>query len=279
MNARFWRAIVALLLTGLMYASAVMGANEAVPTSGKAETPLVQLGIGDEIRFQVYGQGDMDSVLNVTDDGTVTIPLAGVVKVAGLSLSEAATAMESTLQAGGYLVRPHVTLTVLQSRSQRVSVLGEVKTPGRYAVDSGTTIFDLLAQAGGVTANGAARIILIRPDKDGKKISYPINLRGLDRPDFALPVETLRAGDSIYVPAADHFYIQGEVSRPGQYSIEPDMTLLQAIVKAGGITPRGSSNRISIKRHLKDKKYKTFSADMSELIEADDVIEVKESIF
>jgi polysaccharide export outer membrane protein len=57
------------------------------------------------------------------------------------------------------------------------------------------------------------------------------------------------------------------------------MTLLQAIVKAGGITPRGSSSRISIKRHLKDKKYKTFSAEMSEAIEPDDVIEVKESIF
>ncbi|HEX2586584.1 MAG TPA: SLBB domain-containing protein, partial [Steroidobacteraceae bacterium] len=96
---------------------------------------------------------------------------------------------------------------------------------------------------------------------------------------FSLPVETLRAGDSIYVPAADHFYVHGEVSKPGQYAIEPDMTLLQAIVKAGGITPRGSSSRISIKRHLKDKKYKTFSAEMSEAIEPDDVIEVKESIF
>ncbi len=278
MTARFWRAICLFLLINIGFMHCVSAAPDQ-SGSAKGDAPLVQLGIGDEVRFQVYGQPDMDSVLNVADDGNVTIPLAGVVKVAELSLSEAAIQMEKALRAGGYLVSPHVTLTILQSRSQRVSVLGEVKAPGRYPVDSGTTIFDLLAQAGGITPNGAVRIYLIRPGKDKNKISYPINLRGLDNPNFSLPVETLKAGDSIYVPAADHFYIQGEVSRPGQYIIEPDMTLLQAIVKAGGITPRGSSNRVSIKRHLKDKKYKTFSADMSEMVEADDVIEVKESIF
>jgi len=264
----------------LMMSVFICGASFGASTDkSRTDAPLVQLGVGDEIRFQVYGQTDMDSVLNVSDNGTVTIPLAGTVKVAGLSLSDAATQMEKALQDGGYLVRPHVTLTVIQSRSQRVSVLGEVKSPGRYTVDSGTTIFDLLAQAGGVTQNASYRIFLIRPNSDGNKVSYPINLRGLDNPNFSLPVETLRAGDSIYVPAAEHFYIYGEVTHPGQYAIEPDMTLLQAIVKAGGITPRGSSSRISIKRHLKDKKYKTFSPDMSQAIEPDDVIEVKESIF
>ncbi len=150
MSARFWRAICLLLLINIGLIPYVSAAPEpSVPGSAKSDVPLVQLGIGDEVRFQVYGQPDMDSVLNVADDGNVTIPLAGAVKVAELSLSEAAVQMEKAVQAGDYLVKPHVTLTILQSRSQRVSVLGEVKSPGRYPVDSGTTIFDLLAQAGG----------------------------------------------------------------------------------------------------------------------------------
>ncbi|HVY23293.1 MAG TPA: polysaccharide biosynthesis/export family protein [Steroidobacteraceae bacterium] len=280
MSARSMRTLS--LMTGLallfMCRLLLAAAPPGAQPGAKSDAPLVQLGIGDEVRFQVYGQPDMDTVLTVADDGNVTIPLAGPVQVSGLSLSEAATQMEQSLKKGGYLVNPHVTLTVMQSRSQRVSVLGEVRTPGRYVIDSGTTIFDLLAQAGGITPNGASRIYLIREGQDGKVARYPINLRGLDSSNFSLPVETLRAGDSIYVPAADHFYIQGEVTKPGQYTIDPDMTLLQAIVKAGGITQRGSSNRVTIKRHIKDK-YKTFSASMSEQIQPDDVIEVKESIF
>jgi polysaccharide export outer membrane protein len=281
MTARLWRALCLPVIAVGMFASIspVLSAPTAAAPASKTDAPLVQLGVGDEVRFQVYGQPDMDSVLNVSDDGSVTIPLAGSVKIAGLSLSDAAIQMEKALKAGGFLVSPHVTLTVTQSRSQRVSVLGEVKAPGRYVIDSGTTVFDLLAQAGGITPNGATRIFLIRQSSEGNVTRYPINLRGLDSSNFSLPVETLRAGDSIYVPVADHFYVQGEVSKPGQYSIEPDMTLLQAIIKAGGITPRGSSNRISIKRRVKENKYKTFSADMSEVIQPDDVIEVKESIF
>jgi len=280
MSARFWCAFgLSLLMSSFLISPAFSAGPPVVPAPTKSDVPLLQLGNGDEIKFQVYGQTDMDTVLVVADDGAVTIPLAGSVKVAGLSPSEAAIQMEKALKAGGYLVNPHVTLSVSTSRSQRVSLLGEVRTPGRYTIDSSTTIFDLLAQAGGITPNGASRIYLIRPNADGNITRYPINLRGLDSSNFSLPVETLKAGDSIYVPASDHFYVQGEVSRPGQYAIDPDMTLLQAIIKAGGITPRGSSSRISIKRHLKDKKYKTFSADMSEVIEPDDVIEVKESIF
>lgn len=279
MSARFLRTTGLLAGMVLLLASRLLLADAPYPQEGgKKDAPLVQLGVGDEVRFEVYGQPDMNSVLNVADDGRVTIPLAGPVKVSGLSLSEAATQMEQALKKGGYLVNPHVTLTVQQSRSQRVSVLGEVRSPGRYTIDSGTTIFDLLAQAGGITPNGASRIFLIREGQDGKVTRYPINLSGLDNANFSLPVETLRGGDSIYVPVADHFYIQGEVTKPGQYTIDPDMTLLQAIVKAGGITPRGSSSRIVIKRHIKDK-YKSFSANMSETIQPDDVIEVKESIF
>lgn len=63
--------------------------------------------------------------------------------------------IEKTLRDRGILLDPHVTISVVQSRSQRVSVLGEVGAPGRYPVESNTTVFDLLAQAGGTTENSA----------------------------------------------------------------------------------------------------------------------------
>ena len=224
----------------------------------KSETPLLQLGVGDEIKFQVYGQNDMDTVVSIADDGTVRIPLAGAVNIAGQSPTEAAHNLEKALRDGKFLVNPQVTLTVTQTRSQRVSVLGEVRTPGRYTVDSRTTIFDLLAQAGGVSPEGGDVIYLMRADKDGTIARYPINLKGFE--------------DS-------KFYISGEVTTPGKYRLETNMPVIEAIARAGGITLRGSSNRIEIKRRLANGKIKTLSANGSDIVEPNDVIRVKESIF
>ncbi len=266
------------LILGVLLGWGAVASALAQQATG-SDVPLVRLGKGDEVKFEVYGQQDMNTVLLVSDDGTVTIPLAGAVEIEGLSPAEAAMRLEKALRDGQYLVNPHVSLAVVQSRSQRISVLGEVRTPGRYPVDSSTSVFDLLALAGGVTPNGATTVYLLRPDGKGGVARYPVNMRGLDNERFKLPVDVLQAGDSIYVPRADQFYIFGEISKPGMYSIEPDMTLLQAIAKAGGVTPRGSMGRIEIKRRIEGKKDKTFSASVSEQIKPDDVIEIKESFF
>ncbi|MGC3982249.1 MAG: polysaccharide biosynthesis/export family protein [Steroidobacteraceae bacterium] len=273
-----WLGVAAVALM-LLFARVDTAGAQTAALPAATDAPLMQLGTGDELKFQVFGQPDMDATLYIADDGSVTIPLAGNVKITGLSLQEAGIRLETALRNGNFLLNPHVTLTVLQSRSQRVSVLGEVKSPGRYTVDSSTTLFDLLAQAGGVNADGATTIYLIRPDETGKISRFPINLRGLSNNKFDMPVDSLKSGDSVYVPKADQFYIFGEVGKAGQYSIEPDMNVLQAIAKAGGISQRGSLNRVEIKRRIGEKKYKTFSASVTEVVQADDVIQIKESIF
>src|SRR5258706_5373627 len=105
---------------------------------------LMQLGPGDSVAVQVYGQPDMGATVYVSDDGTIPMPLVGAVQVAGISPADAARQIEGALRSGKFLVDPHVTITVTQSRSQRVSVLGEVGTPGRYTIESNDTIFDLI---------------------------------------------------------------------------------------------------------------------------------------
>jgi polysaccharide biosynthesis/export protein len=269
-------SLMAMLCAIFVLVSPSVWAEEAAK---QQNAPLLQLGVGDELKFDVFGQQDMSSTLYVADDGTVTIPLAGAVKIEGLSPTQAASKLEQALVAGNYLVNPHVSLTVTQTRSQRVSVLGEVRSPGRYTIDSNTTIFDLLAQAGGVNPDGADSIYILRPGANGAIERYSVNLQGLSNDKFKLPVDTLKSGDSVYVPRAQQFYIFGEINKPGMFSLEPQMTVLQAVAKAGGINQRGSMHRIEIKRRVGEKKYRTFSADLTDLVEADDVIQIKESIF
>jgi polysaccharide export outer membrane protein len=238
----------------------------------------IQIGPADSVSIQVYGQPDMNTVVYVSDDGTIPVPLAGPVQIAGLSPAEAAKRIEKALKNGNFLVDPHVTLTVMVSRSLRVSVLGQVGHPGQYPIEANTTIFDLLALAGGALDTASDEIFLLRTDANGAVQRYPINLKGLEKAKVAIPEQTLRGGDSILVPKADQFYIYGEVTAPNKYRVEPDMTVIQAIARAGGVTPRGSERRVDIKR-LVDGKYVTVKAKLNDPVKADDVVHVKESIF
>lgn len=240
---------------------------------------LVQLGPGDSVAMQVYGQPDMSTTVNIADDGTLPVPLAGNVQVNGLSPAEAGHAVEKALSDGKYLIDPHVTITVVQSRSQRVSVLGEVGTPGRYPIESTTTIFDLLAQAGGAKETSSDTVYLLRPDGTGKITRYPINLKGYGDGKNAIPTQLLQGGDSIFVPRAPQFYIFGEVARPDMYRVEPGMTIVQAIARAGGITQRGSRSRFELKRKDANGVEYTAKAQLSDLVQPNDVIRIKESIF
>jgi len=276
--------LAVLTLAGLGGTWAGAAAADAAPPPPAAEKsagqgPLLQLGPGDSVNIQVYGQPDMSTTAYVADDGTVSVPLAGNVQVAGLSPAQASSRVEAALRDHKILVDPHVTLTVTQTRSQRVSVLGQVGTPGRYPIESNTSILDLLAQAGGIGANGSDIIYVIRQDKSGKEVRYPVDLKGLANSNGAVPTIALKAGDSVFVPKAEQFSIYGEVTTPGRYRVEPGMTMIEAIAKAGGITVRGSSHRVAVKRKQPNGSYATSKVKFGDLVQPDDVIQVKESIF
>jgi polysaccharide export outer membrane protein len=286
---RTWRGLAALAVISSAAAVGLCAFSAAatpqpqssvkleVPEGGKQ--PLVQLGVGDSITISVYDQPDMTATVYISDDGTVPVALAGPVHVAGLSPAAAAQAIDKALRDGKYFNDPHTTITVVLSRSQRVSVLGEVGSPGRYPIDSKTTIFDLLAQAGGTKETSATTIYLLRNDKDGKVIRYPINLRVMGDDQKSIATQSLQGGDSIFVPKVEQFYVYGEVTSPNVYRLEPGMTIVQAIVKAGGITQRGSRRRIEVTRKGPNGEEIKTSGKLEDLIKPDDVIRVKESIF
>jgi polysaccharide export outer membrane protein len=277
-----------LRLTLVLWASLpatgeTLAAPPAAPANaaGKAADSqgAIQLGPGDSVTLSVFGQPDMTTTDFVADDGTLAVPLIGQIPVQKLSPAEASRRIEKALRDKKILVDPHVTISAIVSKSQRVSLLGEVGRPGRYVIESKVAIFDLLAEAGGVTADGSDIVYLLRPDKDGKVVRYEINLKTLADGKSNTAMESIQPGDSILVPRAEQFYIYGEVSTPGKFRIEPGMTVIQAIARAGGISLRGSTRRVEIKRLLPDGNYETTKAKLGDPVRPDDVIRVKESIF
>ncbi len=264
------------LAVGFLLTLSTIGRSADAPTSVE-QRHVTQLAPGDPVIVQVLGQPDASTVY-VSDDGTISVPLVGNVQVAGMSPVEAASQVEKSLKGGGYFVDPHVTI-VTPPRSQVVTVLGEVHTSGRFPINPGASILDLLAQAGGLKETAAEVGYVLRKDSSGSVSRYPVNLNGLTDTKTALPTPTLLGGDTLVVPPAEHVYITGEVTTPGKYYIEPGMTVMQAILRAGGINERGSEHRIELKRLGKDGQYQVLHAKPGDPIQAEDVIRVKESIF
>jgi polysaccharide biosynthesis/export protein len=282
MNSLLW--LLLQLSLGLSYSARPGIAADAPPQASRNDqpapaAPTLELGRGDTVSIKVFGQPDMDGNQYVADDGTLHLPLVGAIQVAGLSPAQVSLKIETALKKGAFLINPHVTVTLVQSVSQLVSVLGEVTRPGRYQVSGNTTIFDLLAEAGGATATSADVIFLIRSDANGKQSRYPINLKGHDDSTSVLLTQQFKGGDSVLVPRADQFYIYGEVQQPNEYRLESGMTVIQAIARAGGLTVRGSDRRVDIKRKGSNGREVTIRAKQSDSVQASDVIHVKESIF
>jgi polysaccharide export outer membrane protein len=229
--------------------------------------PADKLGVGDALRVTVFQQPDLTTEARVTERGTITMPLVGEVKVAGLTSTEAGKAIAGELKSGKFLKNPQVNVAVTTVRSRQVNVLGMVARPGRYPLDdTSSQLADVIAAAGGIAAGGADFVTLTR---DGKTQKMPVIAKGV----------YLKNGDTIHVDRAPVFYIYGEVTRAGAYRLEPNMTVMQAIAAGGGITPRGSDRRLKLRRP--DAKGKLVETDttLQETVKADDVIYVKESFF
>jgi polysaccharide export outer membrane protein len=167
--------------------------------------------------------------------------------------------------------------------SQRVSVIGEVNQPGRYPIESNSTVFDVIALAGGVTKFGADIVYIFRPVVSGELQRIDVDLRRIvaSRAGTSLPIQTVRGGDQIVVPKWT-FTVTGEVNNPGEYRIEGDMTLYQAVARAGGTKALGSNSpsRWVIRRLGPDgKKFIEIKGKKDMRVQPDDVITVKERLF
>jgi polysaccharide export outer membrane protein len=238
----------------------------------------VVLGAGDLIKITVFGNEDLTLETKVSDKGSITYPLIGEVEVGGITSADAEKKIATLLDKGGYIRNPQVNIVVTQLQSQQVSVLGQVNRPGRYPLDSTKNIVDVLALAGGITVDGGDIVTLIR-NHGGKVSRETIDLNTIMQSNEGTGFAPLESGDVIYVDRAPKFYIYGEVQRPGVYRLERNMTIIQALSAGGGLTMRGTERGIEIKRRDKAGNLQVLSVKKDELLQTDDVVYVKESLF
>ncbi|ETX06671.1 MAG: hypothetical protein ETSY2_15710 [Candidatus Entotheonella gemina] len=231
------------------------------------------LDVGDKILVRVDGSRPVSREVTVDPQGTITYPRVGRIKVAGLTLPELDRSLGSSL-AGNARKARRVTTTITKYRNQHVYILGEVRVPGVHPLQPSLSLLELITQAGGPTPEAGWLALLVKKNgkapvnfapasqKNGsnsaKKAPHPTAVRiDLDELLIGETATSLRieSGDTIYIPEAAHFFIYGEVERPGRYRLKRGMTAIQAISNAGGYTAYAAKKRLQVFRyHVHDEE-------------------------
>jgi len=185
----------------------LLAQDKAVPASVGATVPQdipavsvnYRLSPGDLIYVKVFQEDDLSSSLRIGDDGTITFPLIGTVKVGGLTVAEATKAIYLPLDEH-YLVNPQITVTVLSFTDRHVTILGQVEHAGTYNLkeQSSLDILEAIGLAGGFTRLADTTDVMVRRLTDGKASIIRINARKIAKDSEASNFEVL-PGDTITV--------------------------------------------------------------------------------
>ena len=257
----------------------VLSATFSLGTQAQDKQPEYRFGPGDTVRIQVYQNPDLTLETRVTENGTITFPLIGNVKIGGLTVAAAEGAIADALRLGGYIKQPQVTVMPVLIRSTQVSVLGQVNRPGRYPLETlNINVSEVLAIAGGI-APGGADVAIVTGTRDGKPFRKEIDIASMFLDNKMQNNLTVANGDVIYVHRAPMFYIYGEVQRPGPQRVERNMTIREALALGGGPTERGSELNLSLYRRGPGGKVSSSTPDLSDPVRPDDVIYLSGSVF
>lgn len=235
--------------------------------SGAAAAEYV-IGPEDTIEIEVVGQPDKARA-RVYTDGTVQLNLIGKLVAQGKTPKELAAEIAQALRTGGFYANPLINVEVVGFASRYVTVLGAVATPSLVPINRPYRLSEILARVGGVQAT-AADYLIVRPES-GEERRYLVD--ELSKGD-ATKDPYVTPGDKIFAPAAEVFYISGQVNSPGPFPMKTDMTVVQAIARAGGLTASGSDKKVQVNRGGKKIK---LAGDAK--VEPGDVLVVGERLF
>ena len=269
----FRRPLAACLLLVSLLMPTIVGAQGV-----QAAQPDYQLGAGDAIHIQVFQNPDLTIDTRVSENGTITYPLIGELTIGALPIAAAEKKIADALEKGGFLQKPQVNITLVQVRGNQVSVLGQVGRPGRFPLETANTrLTDMLALAGGAVPGGDD-VAIINGSRNGQPFHKLVDIPSIFLQGNVTDDIVLQGGDVVYVHRAPVFYIYGEAQRPGAYRVERGMTIMQALAQGGGPTPRGSEKRLRLHRKVNGEMQET-EPKLTDSVQADDVIYIRESIF
>ena len=207
------------------------------------------LGPGDQLIIDIYGASQKSQQLQVSPEGKVTIPGYGPVKVSGMTVAAAQSHIRSTL--GSRYSSSQLSLSVGQTRSMTINVMGEVKVPGTYTLSAFSTVFHALYMAGGINDIGTLRNIKVF--RNGRQITvvdvYEYILNGR----LAGNIRLMENDVIVVGPYECLVGITGNVKRPMFYEMRPTESVGTILKYAGGFTGDAYKKAVRLMRKTGDR--------------------------
>ncbi|MEQ9435442.1 polysaccharide biosynthesis/export family protein [Hyphomonas sp.] len=181
----------------LMFASACQSTGpvsnqviDSAPSAVAQTNTAYTLGTGDRLRINVFGQPELSGEFLVDGTGAISLPLIGQVEAVGMSTQDLETRIATSLS-NGFLLDPKVSAEVINYRP--FYILGEVGRPGEYPFNSGLTVLNAVAAAGGFTYRANKKVVFIKSADGNEEAAIR-----LDTNTIVNPGDTLRIGERIF---------------------------------------------------------------------------------
>jgi len=226
------------------------------PNMNIATPQNYRLGPGDAVNIDIYGASQKSEQTTVSPDGDVVIEGFGPVQVSGLTVAEANARLRSTL--GSRYSSSRVRLTVGQTRTIMVNVMGEVKRPGTYTLSAFASVFHALYMAGGINDLGTLRNIKVY--RQNKLVTV------VDIYDYILNGKLtgnvrLADNDVVVVGAYDCLVnLTGKVKRPMYYEMKRSESVGTLLKYAGGFAGDAYTKAVRVVRKT-GREYSVFNVD------------------
>lgn len=257
----------------------ILASTFVVAAHSQSNAPEYRIGPGDTIRVQVYQNPDLTLEARVTENGAITFPLVGILKIGDLTVAQAEGVIANALRGGKFIREPQVSILPLQIRSVQVSVLGRVNGPGRFPLETfNVRVSEMIAMAGGIAPDGAD-VLVLTGARNGQPIRFEIDIPAIFKGNRQRDDILVAGGDVIFVPRAPLFHIYGEVQRPGVLRVEKGMTFRQALAEGGGPTERATEDRLTVYRRTAEGQVGAFIPRLDDPVRADDIVHVNDSTF
>jgi len=224
--------------------------------NAKVLSDAYKIDVGDKLNIKVQGEKDLTGIFVVHKEGTIRYPLLGEVQAEGFTPEELNSRLYKALSKD-FIVNPQIEVIFEESLSKSVTVVGEIEKPGNYILPPNTTLLKFIFQAGGSRVDPSKiRVKVIRAGGVDKQEFVKLDLsdiiEGKEKDVVLLP------GDMVFVhsfKSEAHYKetvsILGQVKKPGNLTIVPDMTLIKLVAEAGGFTDVALTSHVKIVRFSK----------------------------
>ncbi len=298
-------ATLALMLL-LPHPEAARAENPAAESQRRSEAATVRpaqyvLGPDDQVSIWALGVEEIpDRPFRVDPQGYLELPVIGRIRAGGSTTDQLGADIRTKL--AGILKQPRVSVSLVELRSQPISVVGAVGTPGVHQVNGRKTLLEALSLAGGLRPDSGYVVKITRrlewgriplssasDDSSGQFSVAEVALKGLmeaERPEENIAIQPF---DVITVPRADLYYVVGEVHKSGGFTLRERKTIqvLEALSMAEGLTSTASPSRARILRAVKNSSERVeINVDLKRLLngkqtevalQADDILFVPSS--